>query len=80
MAESYRLEEAQDGYWRITQKREEYVSSRNFEIWWEVIEEPTQRSNWIHIEYARLVAAEDEEERAAAIEETRNWGVRETNE
>ena len=80
MAESYRLEEAQDGFWQITKKREEYVTHGEFNIWWDVIAEPTQWSNWNHREYAKLVALEDEQERLATIERAREWKVRESNE
>ena len=76
----YRLAEAQDGYWRITEKKEDYVSHNNFETWWDVIVAPTTRSNWIHIQYAELTGIEDEAEREATAELTREWEMRESNE
>ena len=76
----YRLEEAQDGFWRISEEVHRNMVGGETEVWWDVIVAPTQRSNWIHKEYAEMVSLEDAEEREFAAERIRWWEVKETNE
>ena len=78
--ETYRLEEAQDGYWRITKKTWGYGPMGQMDDMWDVVVASTTDAEFVNRRYYALIDTEAQEEARFQAEHARVWEIMETNE